>query len=408
MPPALEILAKKLVASGKLRINADYERNFILYNGQTYTTRELTDPQLRVVTLSRIARHVPGGYGQQGIEHRLEILIRELKKARGIEMAKELRIARVLVQAAHPAVIQLLIESGAEVFVSYSHTVADLLPVHEWHNLGNSGGLQATEGEGAAVYVSAAGDPFFEGEQKTYITDGFQALARMVVIAGQELGHFADLKRYQGKIIGRYSTDLHSNLLRADPTARLAWERDKAVVRGLRGSFEGCGLAFLRNIEVKLWFYHQKRRFSVLWLYYQLLRFIALTVFKFKVSKKKLYIKFRTIPRLMTGEMIDTYLQDMAFNLTPDADAYKNDDPLIEEAILVIEAVARVPQQVNKWGHEAVMKAWPNLYQFYYGIVINSCIEQLYQPLIETGLSWPSRLQIFLRRTLRARPGYYP
>jgi hypothetical protein len=59
----------------------------------------------------------------------------------------------------------------------------------------------------------------------------------------------------------------------------------------------------------------------------------------------------------------------MAFNLAPEAEVYRNPDPLVEEAIAVIEAVARVPQQVHKWGHAAVKAAWPNLYDFYYGTI---------------------------------------
>ena len=60
----------------------------------------------------------------------------------------------------------------------------------------------------------------------------------------------------------------------------------------------------------------------------------------------------------------------MAFNLEPKADVYSNPDKNIEIAIACIEALARVPQQVNKWGHHNTRFFWPHLYSFYYSVVI--------------------------------------
>ncbi len=57
---------------------------------------------------------------------------------------------------------------------------------------------------------------------------------------------------------------------------------------------------------------------------------------------------------------------DMRFNLSPKADAYAREDPVEEEAIACVEALARVPQQANKWGHRLTRAMMPNLYRIYY------------------------------------------
>jgi hypothetical protein len=408
MPKALENLAQQIVISGKLRINADHERNFVRFGDATYSFRELTDPSLKPLTQKRLKRHIAPAAASFGFDNLWQQLTTEMKKARGVSIEKEMRVARLLVQSAEPAVIQLLIRSGTEIFVSYSHNVSDLVPLHEWQTNGTAGGLQATDSDATAVYVSCGGDPFFEGEQKTYTTDGFPALARMVVIAGQELGHFADLRRSARGIIGRYSTDINASQLRADPTARRAWEADQQQVRALENAYESAGLGALRHAESRLAFYHARRRYSPPWLFYQLWRCIAWLRLIINATQSRLSISFKILPRHKLGESIALYLSDMAFNLTPDADDYKHPDPLIEEAILVLEAVARVPQQANKWQHRNIMQAWPNLYQFYYGTIITSCAGSVGTPLPTPSLPWWQRFAIRLHRAVRQKPGYYP
>ena len=412
MPPALEALAQQLVQSGKLRINADHERNFVRYDTSardlTFTTRELTDPALSAATRARVARLVAPAMGEHGIADLLAHLRAELKKARGISAEKELRVARVLTQSAHPVVIQLLIASGTEIFVSYAHNVADLMAVHAWETTGHSNGLQATDSSGTAVYISAGGDPFFEGEHKTYTTDGFPALARMVVIAGQELGHFADLHRTPHGIIGRHSTDPHHSQLRANPIARDGRLADMRRVAELAAAYRAAGLPLLRRVERGVEFYHRRLRYSPPWIIYQLLRLGALCRVYWGCKQRNLLPRFNVLPYLRLGEAIEQYLADMAFNLAPDADAYRDPDPLVEEAIAVIEAVARVPQQVNKWEHRAVMQSWPNLYRFYYGTVITSGAASVKNPLSVQITHYSQLIMIWDRRRLRAKPGYYP
>jgi hypothetical protein len=80
------------------------------------------------------------------------------------------------------------------------------------------------------------------------------------------------------------------------------------------------------------------------------------------------------------GSQLAICLADMRFNLAPKADAYSRDNPVEEEAIACIEALARVPQQMNKWGHKATRVLMPNLYKIYYTQVIPACIKS-YQVL---------------------------
>ena len=412
MPAALEALAQQLVRSGKLRINADTSRNFVRMgtadSDKTFTARELNDPKLRPATWKALARHVAPAEGEQGLQDLHARLQSDLKKAGGVSAEKEQRVARVLVQSAEPCVIQLLLSSGTEIFVSYSHNVGDLMPVHQWETEGTASGLQATADTGTAVYVSAGGDPFFEGEHKHYTTDGFPALARMVVIAGQELGHFSDLKRNAGgTIIGRYSTDAHHTRLRADPIAAAARHSDGTRVAALITQYGNYGLRSLRAAENAVAFYHKRRRYTPPWFLHQFRRLILWSIFIARCKRANIYLPLHVHPYHRLGEALESFLTDMAFNLAPDADVYRHPDPLVEEAIAVIEAVARVPQQVHKWGHEAVALAWPGLYRFYYGTVIPGCELALRDPLPHQKLPTLQRLTAKLRRRFR-RPDYHP
>ncbi len=412
MPPALEAMAQALVRSGKLRINADHERNFVRLGtsdtDKTLTARELNDPNLRPATRAALQRHVAPAEGAEGITNLLARLQADLKRAGGVSAEKEIRVARVLVQSAEPCVIQLLLRSGTELFVSYSHNLGDLMAVHQWENEGTASGMQATADGSTAVFVSAGGDPFFEGEQKHYVTDGFPALARMVVIAGQELGHFADLARTaNGSIIGRHSTDAHHTQLRANPIAADARRSDSARVSQLMQEYFRAGFNHLRAAERAVAFYHKRLRYSPPWAFHQLRRLICWSIFVTNCKRANIHIAHRVYPYHRLGEAIESFLADMAFNLAPNADVYRHPDPLVEEAIAVIEAVARVPQQVHKWGHGGVALAWPNLYAFYYSTVIPGCEQALPDPLKRQEL--PKLQQLIAKaRRLRHRPDYYP
>jgi hypothetical protein len=334
-------------------------------------------------------------------------LLAELKKARGVSAAKEMKVARVLVQSAHPSVIRLLIMSGTEIFISYSHNVGDLMAVRHWETHGTNSGMQATEERGTAVYVSAGGDPFFEGDHKTYITDGFPALARMVIIGGQELGHFADLMRGRdGAIIGRHSLDPHHRKLRANPVAAEARLADQLHLAQLAQAYAQAGLTRLVKAEQGVAFYHARFRFTPPWLLYQTLRFLAWARFVLVCKQRGIYLPLRVLPYRRLGDATATFLSDMQFNLAPEADVYRDTDPLAEEAIAVIEAVARVPQQEHKWGREAVLFGWPNLSPFYNSTIISAA--NALAPMPKLKISILQNLIIFIKQLIRSKPDYYP
>jgi hypothetical protein len=364
-----------------LRINADSERNFVRFltgdSEHCFSERELTDPILRLRSRQLITAAMPQALGKMAINDKLAQLQSELKKARGVSAEKEAMVARLLVQAAHPAVIEILLRENAEIFVSYSHNVGDLMAMHFWDTHGTASGLQSTGRQGAAVFVSCGGDPFFSGDQahKTYETDGFPALARMLVIAGQELGHFADLLRHPDHgIIGRFSAYMDD--LQPSKISKAARDSDMLHVENLQQLALKYGLAGLRRAERNLQFYSKRWKYSLPWLFCQVWRMLALAMWLLRRPKiMPRYI--RTIPKFMHGEFIETMLRDMAFNLAPEADVYRSDNPQHEEAIACIEAFARVPQQVNKFGHLATARCTPKLYNAYYNMMIPGLLQNL-------------------------------
>lgn len=101
------------------------------------------------------------------------------------------------------------------------------------------------------------------------------------------------------------------------------------------------------------------------------------------------------------------FLRDMAFNLSPQAEAYRHPDPEIEEQIACIEAVARVPQQEKKWGKSAVSLAWPGLSPVYDAILAEHR-RAPGTPMGSNNIPFYHRLIVALRRCSRPRPGYYP
>jgi hypothetical protein len=334
----------------------------------------------------------------------------EMKKARGIDAEKELRVARLVVQSAHPVVIATLLREGAEMFVSYSHNVGDLMAVHFWHDShSEASGLQTSSDIGSAVYVSCGGDPFFEGDpkHKRFTTDGYPSLARMIVIGGQELGHFADLRRHpQHGIVGRFSA--HLDGLRPTSACKHARDGDIATVQALYSNTLRRGLTPLLRAEKRVKFY-ARFKYSPPWFFAQAWRLLCWVRFTLQKSSLPRYV--RTTPKLMCGEFYETMLSDMAFNLAPEADAYRRNNPTAEEAIACIEALARVPQQVHKWGHAATRTCTPRLYDYYYGTVIPALVaalpEHLQHRLRHAEALRPLHtLRAAVRRLFKKRPGY--
>jgi hypothetical protein len=377
----LEALAQQLVQSGRLRIEADERMNFIRFSRPheniylVFSHRELfhplhTDRTLKIITRSLQYQHRQGAHKKAKEE--FERLKKEILRFTPVSEEIEIKLARLVVQAAHPSVIKLMLVERIPVFVSFSHMVGDMLDMQSWQSVGTSSGLQSTDGMKAEVFISLGGDPFAEEKPDMHPMDGKAAIARLLVIGGQEIGHYSDIRRdAKGNQISRYASDLGAT--RAHPHVREARLYDIERVEKIRKLFYHIGLGELLTLENALKFYlTQKRELKGSMIYLRL--WWHKRWFFFRASQKKLGFIF-TFPKTpYPAHQIEKMLGDMAANLTPQADVYKFEDKVKEEAIACVEALARVPQQVNKWGHKGTSVMMAGLYQVYYKEVIPGCI----------------------------------
>jgi hypothetical protein len=382
MPKPLEALAQQLVQSGRLRIEADDRLNFIRFSRPedgiyyVFSRRELFHPSLTERTLKTITRSlqaVHGGKTHAKAKAELERLRKEIARFQPVSEEIEIKVARLLVQSAHPVVIMLILEERVPIFVSFAHTVGDMLDMRSWQTVGASGGLQSTDGRSAEVFVSCGGDPFIPEDKVENPLDGFAAMARLMVIAGQEIGHYSDIKRDdKGRQISRYASDLMAS--RATPHVREARLNDLARVRKIERLLFSLGLRRLLRLERYMQFYHQQERLSFRMLKTAFALVCAKQLFWSRASSRKMGF-LRKLPKTRYPiTQVYTMLRDMRANLAPQNEAYKFPDKNKEEAIACVEALARVPQQVNKWGHQATRTLMAGLYTVYYGEVIPGCI----------------------------------
>lgn len=100
-------------------------------------------------------------------------------------------------------------------------------------------------------------------------------------------------------------------------------------------------------------------------------------------QKKNLTFVKRFNREKFIGLSLTAMIEDMHSHLSPLADVYKRKDPQAQEAISCGEALARVPQQVNKWGYLTTRATMHDLYKVYYHEVIPSLIEN-YQYMTKT------------------------
>lgn len=379
---AEEALAQALVASGRLRLDADNESNFTRFLmpkeriNLTFSFREMQDPALlkesRERLLSVLLERHKDKEAQNLADQYIERIHANLKKLRPVAPKVELMMARALVSCNAFSVINLILLEKAEIYISYGHTVSDVMDIATWQEIGESNGLQSFGRGENAVYVSCGGHPFLEGEECNHSGDGFPALARFIVIAGQETGHNADMIRDEyGRWVGRYSA---VDWGRA-PSEKAGFGRRKDIKRAekLFNMAQRFGLRVIVEWERHLKFYHDNKlgnwRARLAWLKSRLAWLIFKLLMRANGGKGVLTLRKDRYPATLMLKFFD----DMLFNLTPQADAYTRSDPLAQETIIVIEAVARVPQQVVKWGHKAVQTTIPNLYKLYYRTIVPAC-----------------------------------
>jgi len=226
-----------------------------------------------------------------------------------------------------------------------------------------------------SIFVSCGGNPFGETskEHPTY-GDGFPALARMQAILGQEIGHYSDILRdSRGRQIGRHSANFACT--RATPHVLQARRNDLKRCDIIATKLHEHGLGSLIKAEEAVRFY-RKTKVVGFRFWYNLMR-AWLCKQKLLIAAHNLDMAFvkRFAQDEYMGIMIRAMISDMKFNLEPVADVYKRDDKEAEEAIACVEALARVPQQVVKWGFLTTKAMMAGLYVIYYGEVIPSLIE---------------------------------
>jgi hypothetical protein len=381
-----EYLASQLVNSGRLRIDADHSKiNFARFYvpslglSMMFSSRELYDEKLLPITHKIISKQLTGQYsgeilGQKVNDH-IKLLRLELNKYQKITLEEEMKLSRLVVQTAHPVVIMLILLENTEVFVSHSYNIGDLLDINSWRTSGENSGMQSTDGVSTAVFISCGGNPLTVNPNKNAKHgDGWPAIARLIVIGGQETGHYSDIMRDEhGRQYSRYSADLGGH--RAKENVRIGRLKDIDYSKSIRTKLHEFRLQKLIAEETALKFFRKNKRggFIVLQTKIKIFFYKAILEKKIKQNKMKYLCKFFKEP--YPGIIMDAMIKDNLFNLSPEADVYKRADPQAEEAIACIEALARVPQQVNKWGHEVVSIFMRNLYIVYYEQVIPGCIK---------------------------------
>ena len=357
MPQELEKLAQIIVTSGRMRIDANQQISFVRFDESFFSHRELFDKNLVPQTLMVL--------GQKN----LDILREQIKLLDQVPQEVELKLARMLVQATHPAVMKLLIFERAEFFISYHYNISDIVEMSEWDpNSGTAG--QQSVGNSFRIHVSSDGDPFDEDPEKAEVAHN--AISRFMTIAGQELGHFSDIKRGRdGRVHGYSRFSLHPRYFKPNPEFDEARKKDIEWIKKIYDIFEYLNFREAAKLERSVGFYkrHRKRSFT----YLKSIIKSRLTTRKIqRISMRKFNVK---IANLHSMHDIHIMLLDMKFNLNPRMPGYLRKDKNEEDAIICVEALARVPQQAVKWGHATTAFMYPNCYKFYYGKVIPACIE---------------------------------
>ncbi len=378
-----EQLAQALVKSGRLRIDTDYYCNFTHFSDPSsdvsimLTIEELNNDDLIDLTKANIKniylqknKHI----GDAKLSQIINNLRQQTKKLLPVSPKTTINLARILVQSAHPIVIRWLLFDRTQIFITYSHNIGDVMDISSWKRSGSNSGMQSTDGNNVCIYVSCGGDPFAKNNEANPIYgDGWASLARLQIIAAQEIGHYADIVRdANGRQIGRHSANF--GCTRAHPHVKEARRNDVARCSDLYQKLSAGGMDKLLNLEEQIKFYDQQKVFGIRVLWIRLLiKYHKYKFFKFATIHRYIFIKkFKNEKYLAI--MIKTMISDMQSNLSPVADVYKRSDQEAQEAIACVEALARVPQQVMKWGYLTTKATMHDLYKVYYGEVIPSLI----------------------------------
>ncbi|AFB30998.1 MULTISPECIES: DUF2748 family protein [spotted fever group] len=413
-----EHLAMQLIKSGKLRIDTDDCCNFARFTEPALnislmvSQEELTSPHLIPETTKLFQNLYRNSASDQKIKSIFDNLKKQIQKLQPVKKEVTEMLARIFVQSAHPIVIRWLLLNKTEVFLTYSHNIGDMMDMVSWQRVGGNSGMQSTNGKDVAIFVSCGGNPFAENnkDHPTY-GNGFAAAARLQIIAAQELGHFADIKRDdKGRQITRHSANFSGT--KATDKVRIARKNDIIHCHNLLSKLLKAGMQKQLDYETKLKFYNANK---VSGLKVYAIKFMIF-IYKFRLLNYSSRNNLIFVRKFKTDEymalMIYAMFKDMQANLSPAADVYKNKNPEIEEAIACIEALARVPQQAVKWGYLTTKETMHDLYKIYYNEVIPSLItsynavtgENYQRDFKKPKSNFFSKINIFSNKKLVLKP----
>ena len=376
----LEELALELVLSGRMRIDAGERCNYVRYNdistkhSLVFSGRELNDPLLIEHSEALLMKLHSS---KSRVKRILTLLRQEYTLNIPVELQEELKLARIIVQCNEPVVVMLMIAEAVELYITYDYKVGDMMDMVSWQQVGANSGLQGTDGVSCNIYISCGGNPLHipEDQYKRYFAyDGYPALARMMIIGAQEIGHYADIRRNQhGRLIGRFSANF--SLTAPDIKVSKARKTDLKRVDYFKQLLIKNGLSKAMRYEKNIRFFRKHKRRGPLIIYHQFMRRHYVKRL-WKICKTHQIDFMNALPKdIFKASQIGHFLSDMHYNLAPNASVYKDENPMVEESIACAEALARIPQQTVKWGHKAVKHISPNLYKIYYHIVIPECIK---------------------------------
>jgi hypothetical protein len=380
----VEEIANELFNSGKLRIEDDFQKcNFAKYYDKktglflTFSYQELYIQKLLDQTYQKLlaifSKYLHGKELDTYVRNIISTMQKDVKNTHPVSDRELLGTARLLAECNHPIVFKWLIYEEVEIFVSYSYSVGEMMDYKSWKEVGKNSGLQRTDGLTATIFVSSGGNPFNdqkEGEENPMYGDGWPATARLMIIAAQEIGHYADIERnIYGEQISRHSANFSGTYAKKE--AKYGRLKDMENTNKFWSTCIKCGILNLIKYEYMLKFFEKHKIITSRKIWNNLGRIIWKIIFNFRMrSYKEFSFIYNFKHEYYYGLLLKSMTDDMLFNLAPKADVYKNPNKDIEEAIACIEALARVPQQAVKWGHDATKYFMNNLYKLYYDQVI--------------------------------------
>ncbi len=378
-------LATSIIKEGLLRIDTEYYCNFVHYSDSkdavntTFSKTELEEKSLSSYSRTKIKNI----YKLKNIaiqESRIDTIITSLKKKLfKLNVPPDdltHKLALILIQSAHPIIFKWIILDRVDVFITYSSSIGEVMDIQSWKYSGSNSGMQSIHSNFIKIYISCGGDPFKENNKNTPVYgDGWAALARLQIISAQEIGHFADIMREKatGKKISRYSTT-SLQCIAPNPVIGKGRKNDIQICNKFIEGLKKIGLGKLMDIEKKILFY-EKNKMTTL---YKVVLLCLKQLYLYKISRfgnknnivfLKVFLKEKYVS--LTLNMM---YEDMLANLEPIANVYKRDNQTEQEAIACAEALARVPQQVMKWGHLTTKYMMKNLYKSYYYKIVPDLI----------------------------------